>query len=92
MYQIKGFIPRTYQENIIKTAINNNTLVVLPTGLGKTAIAVILSVERLNEFPNSKILILAPTKPLSEQHLRTFKKRTTINPEKITLLTGMIKP
>ena len=92
MYKIKGFIPRTYQESIIKTAINNNTLVVLPTGMGKTAIAIMLSIERLNKFPDSKILILAPTKPLSEQHLQTFKQKTTINPEKIILLTGMIRP
>ena len=35
---IKNFTPRLYQETILATAVNKNTLVVLPTGLGKTNI------------------------------------------------------
>ena len=31
---------REYQENIVKESLGTNTLVVLPTGLGKTAIAI----------------------------------------------------
>lgn len=66
--------PRAYQSAIFETAKKNNTLVVLPTGLGKTLIALMLSQERLRAFPGSKILFLAPTKPLVEQHYEYFKK------------------
>lgn len=66
--------PRDYQEQILKTAINNNTLVVLPTGLGKTLIALMLAIERLKKHPGSKILFLAPTRPLVEQHYDYFNK------------------
>ena len=59
----KGFQPRLYQETILATAASKNTLVVLPTGMGKTAIAFMLAAQRLQHYPLSKILILAPTKP-----------------------------
>jgi len=66
--------PREYQQRIFDTAKDNNTLVVLPTGLGKTLIALLLAIERLKQFPTSKILFLAPTKPLVEQHYESFQK------------------
>ncbi len=65
--------PREYQQKISETASKNNTLVVLPTGLGKTLIALLLTVKRLQEYPGSKVLFLAPTKPLVEQHVKSFK-------------------
>ncbi len=63
---------REYQKNIIESIDNKNTLVVLPTGLGKTVIAVVLTAIRLNTFPGSSVLVLAPTKPLVVQHKKTF--------------------
>lgn len=66
--------PREYQKAIFETAKKSNTLVVLPTGLGKTLIALMLAVERKNLYPLSKILILAPTRPLVEQHFHSFQK------------------
>ncbi len=92
MIEIKNFNPREYQKNILNTVLNYNTLVVLPTGLGKTAISMLLGVDRLNKFQNSKVLIIAPTKPLSSQHVQSFIDKTTIKPDKIVLLTGLIKP
>jgi Fanconi anemia group M protein len=63
---------REYQLTIAMRALDANTLVVLPTGLGKTAVALIVAASRLyNE--GGKVLMLAPTKPLVEQHLRFFK-------------------
>ena len=88
--QIKNFVPRSYQETILKTAMEKNTLVVLPTGMGKTAISFLLAVERLKKYPDSKIIIVSPTKPLSSQHLKTFKDHTDIR--EIVLLTGAITP
>lgn len=64
--------PRLYQESIFATATLNNTLVVLPTGLGKTNIALMLAKHRLTNYPESKIVFFAPTKPLAEQHCRVF--------------------
>ncbi len=65
--------PRDYQQKIFETAKNNNTLVVLPTGLGKTLIALMLSIDRLKKYPLKKILFLAPTKPLVDQHYDYYK-------------------
>ena len=47
---------RAYQESIIARAIEGNTLVVLPTGLGKTMIAAMIAAHRLHLFPGSKVL------------------------------------
>lgn len=90
MFDLFNFQPREYQLNILETCKNNNTLVVLPTGTGKTAIALLLGLERLNKFQNSKILLISPTRPLSNQHIETFKKHTNINHNEILLLTGKI--
>ena len=89
MFNLVNFTPREYQSSILETCKNNNTLVVLPTGTGKTAIALLLGIERLNKFQNSKILVLSPTKPLSQQHVNTFKQHTDLPQDKIILLTGL---
>jgi ERCC4-related helicase len=87
---IKDFQPRLYQQTILGTIANFNSLVVLPTGLGKTALAFLLAAQRLKLYPTSKILMLAPTKPLCEQHIETFEKH--LNIEKIVLFTGSVPP
>lgn len=89
---IKGLSPRLYQETIFSTAAKKNTLVVLPTGMGKTIISVMLASHRLNNYPNHKIIILAPTKPLVEQHLNSFKNFVDLKEDEFTLFTGMISP
>ena len=76
--------PRLYQEKILATCAKRNTLVVLPTGLGKSLIAKLLAEHRLSKKPGSKIVFFAPTKPLAAQHLKLF--------EDAILLTGTIKP
>ncbi len=63
---------REYQKKIFETCKSGNTLVVLPTGLGKTIISAMLVDYRLQKHPNSKVLFLAPTKPLINQHMKTF--------------------
>lgn len=82
--------PRDYQKEIFQTALNSNTLVVLPTGLGKTLIALMLSIERLKKYPMSKILFLAPTKPLVEQHYEYFKKLLPELFAELQLFTGEV--
>ena len=82
--------PREYQQKIFETAKAKNTLVVLPTGLGKTLIALLLSVERLKSFPLKKILFLAPTKPLIEQHFEYFRSHLPELFADIQLFTGSV--
>ena len=84
--------PRLYQEKIFNKAISNNTLVVLPTGLGKTAIAAMLINNRLNNYKKSKVVLLAPTKPLAQQHEESIKKFLPEYKEKIVLFTGSVSP
>ncbi len=72
---------RDYQKAIFEKCKSGNTLVVLPTGLGKTIISAMLVDYRLEKYPNSKILFLAPTKPLINQHMKTFSNLMDIKLE-----------
>ncbi|MEE9377989.1 MAG: DEAD/DEAH box helicase [Candidatus Lokiarchaeia archaeon] len=83
---------REYQENIFINCLNRNCLVVIPTGLGKTIIALMLAVQRLTEIENSKVVLLAPTKPLVEQHYKSFIELTELPEESLNTLTGAIAP
>src|SRR3989344_1353377 len=89
---IKGFTPRLYQETILATATAKNTLVVLPTGLGKTNIFLMLAAHRLRLYPHSKILLMGPTRPLIDQYHEVFRKYFKIEEEKMAVLTGMVAP
>jgi len=82
---------REYQVNIAKSAEKSNTLVVLPTGLGKTIVALIIIAKELKK-ENNKILFLAPTKPLVIQHSQFLKQYLDINEESIIIFTGEIQP
>ena len=63
---------RDYQTTISEQALNENTLVILPTGLGKTAIALMVIAQRITG--ERKCVLVAPTKPLCEQHYEYFSK------------------
>lgn len=83
--------PREYQQNILDTVLKNgSSVVVLPTGLGKTLIAVMLMTNLLEKNKNTKILFLAPTKPLVEQHTASLQKN--MQNVSIEQITGIIKP
>jgi len=84
---------RKYQVEIADKCVNKNSLVVLPTGLGKTIIAVITASKTLQFFPEgSKIIILAPTRPLINQHYDTFTNFLPISHDKFVVLTGKVLP
>ena len=89
---LKNISPREYQKNIFKTCSEKNCLVVLPTGLGKTMIALMLSIERIKKFPGEKVVFLAPTKPLAEQHCNFFKKNLSELFAELSLFTGNVYP
>ncbi len=85
--ELVDFTPRQYQTDIVRTCLDSNTLVVIPTGIGKTFIALLLAYERLKKYPDSKVLITAPTKPLCNQHVQTFMKHTDLK-DQVVLFTG----
>ncbi len=80
---------RGYQYTIAMKALQKPTLVVLPTGLGKTVVALLLIAERI-KHGHSPILMMAPTKPLVEQHGRFFQEVLADVP--IVTLTGETLP
>ncbi len=71
---LQNIKPREYQQKIFETCTKKNCLVVLPTGVGKTLIALMLAIDRMQKFPGKKVVFLAPTRPLVEQHFNYFKK------------------
>jgi len=83
---------RLYQETMLAGAVRENTLVVLPTGLGKTALALLVCAERLSKNPDGKVLFLAPTKPLVEQQHGYFKSTLALEEGAFAILTGKNPP
>lgn len=79
---------RSYQEQVLGKIYNKNSFLVLPTGTGKTIVAIALSGMKIGK---GKILVLAPTKPLVIQHKSSFDEYFD-NSEKIVALTGAIAP
>jgi Fanconi anemia group M protein len=87
-----GLEPREYQKKIADVASTTNTLVVLPTGLGKTIIAMLVAERVLSARPGSKVVVLAPTRPLVLQHLRSFGEGLTLPEGSMVALTGTVDP
>lgn len=82
---------RLYQLNLAGKALEGSSLIVLPTGLGKTIIALFVIASRLQRF-GGKALILSPTKPLVDQHAAFFKKVMALPEDEILAFTGSIAP
>ena len=76
---------RAYQVNIARACLERSTLVVLPTGMGKTVIAAMVIADVLRQR-GGRILFLAPTKPLVEQHAASMRNVLVV--DRITLFTG----
>lgn len=80
---------RAYQEAMADACLKEgNTLLILPTGLGKTIIALMVVSNTLEK--GKKVFIFAPTKPLVEQHYNSFSA-LLIN-TKIGTMTGYTPP
>ena len=80
---------RLYQQVLAADVLKKgNTMIVAPTALGKIIVATLVAADRLEKVKNSKILVLAPSKPLAIQHESTFKEFLTVP---CSSITGAVK-
>jgi Fanconi anemia group M protein len=84
------FTPRSYQEHLADEARDQSSLIVLPTGLGKTIIAAMLIDDIVQD--DEKAVFLAPTKPLLDQHVDTITEFIPRLADTATKISGDIKP
>ena len=80
---------RDYQFNIVEKALFQNTLVTLPTGLGKTFIAAVVMYNFYRWYPQGKIIFMAPTKPLVAQQIDACYNIMGIPQEDTAEMTGL---
>jgi len=76
---------RQFQVDIAASCIEKNTLVVIPTGLGKTVIAALVIAEKMAR-DGGRALFLAPSRPLADQHSKTLSSVLARGP--VVCLTG----
>ena len=80
---------RLYQQVLAGDVLKKgNTMVVAPTALGKTIVAILVAADRVQKVTNSKVLVVAPSKPLAIQHEDSFKEFLTLP---CSSITGAIK-
>jgi len=82
---------RRYQLELAESAGADHTLVCLPTGLGKTAVSLLITADRL-EALGGTALLLAPTKPLVAQHADDYRAWLEIPDDEIVTFTGEVRP
>ncbi|KAL7456676.1 hypothetical protein ACHAWC_008166 [Mediolabrus comicus] len=82
---------RTYQLEMSQSAILSNTLVSLPTGLGKTLIAAVVMYNYYRWFPTGKIVFCAPTRPLVSQQIEACYKIMGIPERHTAEITGRLQ-
>ncbi|KAJ3636396.1 hypothetical protein Zmor_004265, partial [Zophobas morio] len=80
---------RSYQFNIVKNCLLHNTLVALPTGLGKTFIAAAVMLNYKRWFPNGLVIFMAPTRPLVTQQIEACRKIAGIPQDVLVEMTGL---
>ncbi|XP_055571129.1 Fanconi anemia group M protein isoform X2 [Falco cherrug] len=79
---------RDYQVRMARAALLGNTLVCLPTGLGKTFVAAVVMYNFYRWFPGGKVLFLAPTKPLVAQQMEACVRVMGIPARHMAEMTG----
>ncbi|MEM2106676.1 MAG: helicase-related protein [Candidatus Bathyarchaeia archaeon] len=79
---------RLYQESIASKATMRNTLIILPTALGKTVITALAAAHFLYNYRRSRVLVMAPTRPLVMQHRDAFLRVLKIPGDEAAVLTG----
>lgn len=87
-----NYAVREYQLTITEKALYHNTLVSLPTGLGKTLIASVVMYNFYRWFPTGKIVFMAPTKPLVAQQIQACHEIMGIPLTDTAELQGNVPP
>jgi len=70
----------------------SNTLVSLPTGLGKTLVAAVVMYNYYRWFPQGKVVFIAPTRPLVSQQILACYKIMGIPEVHTAEISGRSKP
>jgi superfamily II DNA/RNA helicase len=83
---------RAYQKNIAESAFDKNALVILPTALGKTIIAIMLTARTLYTYRRKRVMVVAPTRPLVLQHMKSFFSVLKLSQDKVAEITGKTPP
>jgi ATP-dependent DNA helicase MPH1 len=83
---------RDYQFNIVARSLFHNTLVALPTGLGKTFIAATVMLNYYRWTADAQIIFMAPTKPLIAQQMEACYGIAGIRRNDTVLMTGETAP
>lgn len=89
---LANFPRREYQFAIVAQALFKNTLVSLPTGLGKTFIAAVVMYNFFRWYPTGKIVFMAPTKPLVAQQIIACRDIVGIPSAQTAEMTGAMPP
>ena len=83
---------RSYQKAIAESSRNRNTLVILPTSLGKTMVALLVCADMLYKYKDMRVLVMAPTRPLVSQHMMSFLSALKVLEEQTASVTGKTPP
>jgi Fanconi anemia group M protein len=79
---------RLYQKTIAEKVTARNTLVVLPTALGKTVISALAAAFFLYNYKQMQVLVMAPTRPLVLQHREAYMRILKLTEDDAVTLTG----
>ena len=86
-----GVEARAYQIRSLRSALTSSSLMVMPTGFGKTAVEWMAMAEFLMK-DEGKILLIAPTTGLVEQQERMAREMINLQDDQISRYTGEIAP
>ena len=86
-----GVEARAYQMRALRSALTSSTLMVMPTGFGKTAVEWMAMAEALR-LKRGKVLLIAPTTGLVDQQRRMAMEMFAVDNDSIITYTGEISP
>jgi ERCC4-related helicase len=78
---------RAYQRELARDAGDSNVIVVLPTGMGKTAVAALIIAHRISST-GGRALFLAPTRILVQQHKEFLERVLDLPKGSVAAVTG----
>ncbi|GFH17826.1 helicase ATP-binding domain-containing protein, partial [Haematococcus lacustris] len=91
LYPAGAHNPREYQFAMVRSALFANTLVCLPTGMGKTFIAAVVMLNFYRWFPEGKLVFLAPTRPLVEQQCSACREVMGLTEADVVLMSASMQ-